>query len=356
MGKTATKIAARGDHACALLSDETVSCWGNGDECQIGGRSTSSYRAVSRGTMRDPLDGQTAIHIATGSYHTCAIMKSDNSVKCWGMNLDGSDTGFYGQIVGEVPMKGGSNGTGTSTGVTGTLTVNSTPSPSALETDGGGKVCGLAVTDSTHSITLKYATPKTYNSLGNRTLTAAIDNLIAAVGTTVRLGGSNITLAKHANGDKIVATVDLPIFDGKILNIMHDDDSGDCSGPLTTPIALSGSTTAGVAAKGLWVISDDYVYSNGADQHINLDTEEIDLSTASLTKEEIADAIVTIVNGGSWTGMQYKDLPYTATKLDGSSDAGDDCPDTDYCVVFSRVFKGTEGNYGIPFGDRDYEH
>ena len=45
-----------------------------------------------------------------------------------------------------------------------------------------------------------------------------------------------------------------------------------------------------------------------------------------------------------------KELLNAATKLDGSSGTGD------FCVVFERLFKGMEGDYGIPFRDRDYEH
>ncbi len=75
-----------------------------------------------------------------------------------------------------------------------------------------------------------------------------------------------------------------------------------------------------------------------------------------LTKEGIARKIVSEVSDVNWAGKQYMDLPYTTTILDGSSDAGDDCPANDFCVAFWRVFKGTEGNYGIPFGDRDYSH
>ena len=252
-------------------------------------------------------------------------------------------------------MEGGTDGTGTSTGTTGVLTVNATPSATELETDIGGKVCALAVTDSTNGATLEYATPPIYNSSPNTTLTNAIDNLIAAVGPTVRLGGTSITLAKHTDADKIVATVDIPIFDGMTLNIMHDNNGGDCSSsPVMTQILLSGSTTAGVVAKGLWVISDGHAHSSGADKLINLDGVTIDLGTSDLTEEEIADTVVGEIRVGSWEGLQYSHLPYSAVKVQSSDNP--DCPVGDFCVEFTRIFAGSAGNNAIPFGDRDYEH
>ena len=96
------------------------------------------------------------------------------------------------------------------------------------------------------------------------------------------------TLTKHADTDKIEATVDIPIIDGMMLGIVHDDDAGDYLNPVATEILLSGSTTASATAKGLWVISDDYVYSIG-----------IDLGTTSLSKDQIADEVVGKISGGS---------------------------------------------------------
>ncbi len=357
---TATRIETGNISFCAILTDKTVKCWSSrfigSNYGEIGGSVFSAFanRVVKRGISGDPLEGEIAVSVAMGVDHTCALTETDKSIKCWGKNDDG-------QIIGTlINMEGGTDGTGTSTGVTGTLTVNATPSASALETDIGGKVCGLAVTDATNGIALQYATPLTYNSLVGTTISDAIDNLITVVGTTVKLGGTSITLTKHADADKIEATVDIPIFDGMTLNIMHDNDSGDCSSsPVTTQILLSGSTTAGVVAKGLWVISDGYAHSSGADQLINLDGVEIDLGGLGLTKEGIADNVVGKVNNRnnrrSWEGLQDTHLPYSAAKIDGDASTTDDCPAGDYCVEFTRIFKGTAGNNGIPFGDVDYE-
>ena len=83
--KTATAIRAGGNHACAILNDNSVKCWGDNVYGQVGDgsriRSESPF-AVSLGTDRTA----TAIH-AKGDY-TCAIL-DDGSLKCWGRNSVG---------------------------------------------------------------------------------------------------------------------------------------------------------------------------------------------------------------------------------------------------------------------------
>ena len=292
--------------------------------------------------------------MAAGGYHTCAIMESDHSVKCWGKNTSDIN-GFYGQIVGGVAMTGGSDGTGTSTGETATLTAVSAPTATSLDSDIGGKICKIELSGGdlggSTLITKEYTTPLTYNTGGSTAITAAIDNMIAAIRSPVKLATTDVTLSKSGT-NKIVATVTGAVFEGMILTIFHDDDSGDCTtSPVATEISLIGAS-GGDKAKGLWVISEDYTGSG--DTTLNLDSVHIDLGNSGLSKEEIATKIVTDVADASWAGKQYKDLPYTATKVENSNNS--DCPVGDFCVVFDRVLKGTEGNYGIPFGDRDYGH
>ena len=86
--KTVKSVAAGGDHTCALLNDDTVKCWGRNHKGQIGGGS-GSYNTIS-GSAGDPLSGGIASRIATGGFHTCAVL-SDNSVQCWGYNQLGAN-------------------------------------------------------------------------------------------------------------------------------------------------------------------------------------------------------------------------------------------------------------------------
>ena len=90
-GEEATYIAAGGTHTCAILTDKTVKCWGANSSGQTGG-GTSSTSQTASGTAGDPLSGQTATHIAAGSRHACAIL-IDKTVKCWGSNSSGQTGG-----------------------------------------------------------------------------------------------------------------------------------------------------------------------------------------------------------------------------------------------------------------------
>ena len=76
-GRTATAIAAGGNHTCALLDDATVKCWGFNGYGQLGLGDTVA-RGDEVGAMGDSLPavdlgtGRTAVAIAAGSNHTCA--------------------------------------------------------------------------------------------------------------------------------------------------------------------------------------------------------------------------------------------------------------------------------------------
>ena len=85
VGKTAKAITAGKLHTCAILNDNSVKCWGDNPSGQLGLRSTTlqnTPQAVSLGSSK------TAKAITAGDSHTCAIL-NDNSVKCWGENTHG---------------------------------------------------------------------------------------------------------------------------------------------------------------------------------------------------------------------------------------------------------------------------
>ena len=72
-----TQVALGGAHACALLADHTVACWG-----------TYLNVSVPVPTVVAGLDGVVAV--AAGSMHTCALL-AGGTVSCWGDN-------FWGQL------------------------------------------------------------------------------------------------------------------------------------------------------------------------------------------------------------------------------------------------------------------
>ena len=87
-------LSAGDTHTCVVLVDNSVKCFGSGNEGQLGNESTSnigdgvgasvaSSSAISLGL------GRSARAIATGTSHTCALL--DNmTVKCWGYGAVGA--------------------------------------------------------------------------------------------------------------------------------------------------------------------------------------------------------------------------------------------------------------------------
>jgi len=91
-GRTARQVVLGKAHACALLDDASVKCWGYNDvnAGQLG-LGTPDARGDQAGEMGDALPtvslgaGRTAAQLAAGYMHTCALL-DNGTVKCWGEN------------------------------------------------------------------------------------------------------------------------------------------------------------------------------------------------------------------------------------------------------------------------------
>jgi E3 ubiquitin-protein ligase HERC3 len=77
-GKTAKAIDVKYAHSCAILSDDSVKCWGSA----VLGGGAPSPADISLGA------GRTARALATGYGDYCALL-DDSSVRCWGYNVHG---------------------------------------------------------------------------------------------------------------------------------------------------------------------------------------------------------------------------------------------------------------------------
>ncbi|HJO84629.1 MAG TPA: putative Ig domain-containing protein, partial [Candidatus Thalassarchaeaceae archaeon] len=93
--RTATDIATGRYHACALLDNSSVKCWGYNSAGRTGqGTGTGNIGDAVSEMWSDNLAtidfgaGRTATEISAGSDHTCAVL-DDGSVKCWGSNGNG---------------------------------------------------------------------------------------------------------------------------------------------------------------------------------------------------------------------------------------------------------------------------
>lgn len=77
------QVVSGADHSCALLSNGTVECWGNGLYGQLGDGTVVSKNSPVL------VSGLSAVtRIAAGAYHNCAFL-NDLTVKCWGYNGNG---------------------------------------------------------------------------------------------------------------------------------------------------------------------------------------------------------------------------------------------------------------------------
>ena len=100
--RSAMQVSVGSYHACALLDDLSIACWGHNGHGQIGigtnGRRRHPGRARSGAPGDGPADTAASHWVSSGSYYTCAII-DDGTVRCWGENsygelgIEGTDDG-----------------------------------------------------------------------------------------------------------------------------------------------------------------------------------------------------------------------------------------------------------------------
>lgn len=96
-------------HACALLDDGRLKCWGENDSGQLGVDSTASALAADGWTSLEParLGDRRVRDVAVTAYSTCALF-DDLDVACWGGN--GAGLLLHGVPSSELPSIGGAPG------------------------------------------------------------------------------------------------------------------------------------------------------------------------------------------------------------------------------------------------------
>lgn len=87
-GRSARALAAGFDFTCAILDTGAVRCWGGGANGRLGNGSTASVLTPTAGPPVDFGPNLTATAISAGYQHACAIL-SDGSVRCWGLGTAG---------------------------------------------------------------------------------------------------------------------------------------------------------------------------------------------------------------------------------------------------------------------------
>ncbi|MEM8621518.1 MAG: hypothetical protein AAGF73_17555, partial [Actinomycetota bacterium] len=239
-GGIAPAIAAGGDHACALLGSGEVTCWGDDFDGQIGnGTTTGNVDTPPTPVTLPTVDGNpsTAVAIATGLRHTCAILNS-GGVSCWGSNA-------FGQL---------GNGTTTSSDV------EVPPTPVTLPTVDGNPTTAVAITaGSFHTCAIL--------NIGGVSCWGRNNGGQLGNGTTVGpvATPSDPIALPTVNGDATTA-VAISAAEGHTCAVLNSggvscwgDDiderlgNGSASGNVTTPpapVTLPGNTTATAVATG----------------------------------------------------------------------------------------------------------
>ena len=83
---TAVSVSSGGQHSCAVMADGTVTCWGYNGYGQLGNKSnTSSLVPVPVWNITGSTPASIAVSVSTGEYFSCAVM-ADGSARCWGYN------------------------------------------------------------------------------------------------------------------------------------------------------------------------------------------------------------------------------------------------------------------------------
>src|SRR2546427_7389 len=87
---TPNPVVTGAEHACALLGDSTVRCWGAGDSGQRGDGTFNNSSTVPIAVVGSNGAGAFtgAVTVVTGGYHTCALL-GDGTMWCWGRNAQG---------------------------------------------------------------------------------------------------------------------------------------------------------------------------------------------------------------------------------------------------------------------------
>ncbi len=85
-----TSVSAGFRHACALHNRGTITCWGDGWSGQLGNRDFLPAATFPDGTTR-PVQVKNmndAVAVSAGAGHTCAL-HPDNTMSCWGNYING---------------------------------------------------------------------------------------------------------------------------------------------------------------------------------------------------------------------------------------------------------------------------
>jgi alpha-tubulin suppressor-like RCC1 family protein len=97
----AVAVAAGGESSCLLNAGGSVWCWGYNGDGEAGNGTTASAQTEAVSVSMDP----GVADISVGGFHACAL-RSNGTVFCWGMGVDGQLGNGYSQQTTPVQVSG----------------------------------------------------------------------------------------------------------------------------------------------------------------------------------------------------------------------------------------------------------
>jgi len=193
-GAPVTDVAAGGGHTCALSSDGQLKCWGFGGNGELGyGDFSDRFTPPANGVN---LDGVSAFAITAGEAHTCAL-RSNSTARCWGQGADGrlglGSTDLRPTATGNVDIQifaprftiGGSvRGLGTSQSV---VLQNNGGSELTVSSNGGFTFTTQAASNSSYAVTVLTNPPGSTCAVSNGSgtvMASAITDVVVTCGTS----------------------------------------------------------------------------------------------------------------------------------------------------------------------------
>ena len=85
----AIDVSAGSDHACAVMNDNTLYCWGQGQSGKLGSGNSDNYDSPNIVSFNSEFGSSNIVQDVESSYgRTCSILVWGN-ISCWGSNSDG---------------------------------------------------------------------------------------------------------------------------------------------------------------------------------------------------------------------------------------------------------------------------
>jgi alpha-tubulin suppressor-like RCC1 family protein len=238
-GAQITNVAAGDSHTCALSSNGQLTCWGRGDSGQLGyGNFSNQGTPPSAGVN---LDGVAAYRISAGAAHTCAL-RSNGTARCWGQGADGrlgrGSTVTSVTATGDVDIQIFAQLTvgGTVSGLAGTGLVlrNNGGDDLLVNADGTFSFPAALLDVSAYAVTVR--TQPT-----NPSQTCTVSN---GAGNLARANVTNVAITCVTNRYTVGGTVTGLAGSGLVVRNNAGDDlaiSGDGSFTFATPVASGGT-------------------------------------------------------------------------------------------------------------------